>query len=751
MPDRAAKSPRAYRQLARRKASRQLPSEAALGGREWRRSSLVDEREDATACVTTGDPRFAATMVQRQSRSKRDRLYRPCDASDAAGFTNGTRAEAGDLADRGPGIQNGADGPPRAVDEVPESKRKKVAHLNGVDRDKGRAPAMPKAPSNTHSAKKRPGGKASAGAPTKPKSKSSALQRLIDARLLDDGQILFYRHRGKELTLVGSVVAAEAKIMCVHCNVAVTAKEFAQHAMEVKGLSTDIRTTFIRDIYTSDGSNLLAMSDIMERTKHDYETIAASHANKVAMSPIGLSPIVRGGAFGQVTFDPNEDQCRVCGKEGELICCDACPAAFHLECIDMTEIPEGDWYCQSCRCFACNSIHKEKDGVKDTTLLCDQCERECHMSCALNLTRASGRTPDVCQPCQPETSAANAENGAPVPASADLNGGLGDAERVLREDWFCSATCREANAKLKAMCNRGEQRISNSDFSYILIHNNKDDPPKPDVKRILSRCVSIVEECFTPMIVEGHEKNLSVCMVKGENVVGTYYDYSNFRTLALLYKGEVVCMATVRVFGASLAEMPLIGTPKKYRNKGIARRLISVLDRMLYHELGVEHIILQALGEVRDLWAHFGFAKCSPAQRKAWLKFRILSFQGCELLTKPLRPETLCQATFEGASKGLEEIRALRSKKRALFYAEGGRANGVGRSGGGGAGSVAGSRPVVRVSLAVTDGGLVSLDIKAVTKTPKATHLKLNAPFATSTKGRAIKRNRFYDDDSGSE
>ncbi|XP_058804724.1 PHD finger protein 12 [Phymastichus coffea] len=50
----------------------------------------------------------------------------------------------------------------------------------------------------------------------------------------------------------------------------------------------------------------------------------------------------------------NRDSCDACRDGGELICCDKCPASFHLRChdppLELSDIPNGQWVCHSCRC-----------------------------------------------------------------------------------------------------------------------------------------------------------------------------------------------------------------------------------------------------------------------------------------------------------------------------------------------------------------------------------------------------------------
>ena len=46
----------------------------------------------------------------------------------------------------------------------------------------------------------------------------------------------------------------------------------------------------------------------------------------------------------------SEDHCRNCSKMGDLLCCESCPAVFHLHCLNppLENVPHGDWLCPLC-------------------------------------------------------------------------------------------------------------------------------------------------------------------------------------------------------------------------------------------------------------------------------------------------------------------------------------------------------------------------------------------------------------------
>ncbi|CAN8256530.1 unnamed protein product [Cochlearia groenlandica] len=51
-----------------------------------------------------------------------------------------------------------------------------------------------------------------------------------------------------------------------------------------------------------------------------------------------------------ISFDRNSDDCCFCKMDGNLLCCDGCPAAYHSKCVGIAShlLPEGDWYCPEC-------------------------------------------------------------------------------------------------------------------------------------------------------------------------------------------------------------------------------------------------------------------------------------------------------------------------------------------------------------------------------------------------------------------
>ncbi|KZV56457.1 hypothetical protein F511_08355 [Dorcoceras hygrometricum] len=69
--------------------------------------------------------------------------------------------------------------------------------------------------------------------------------------------------------------------------------------------------------------------------------------------------------------DWNSDECYLCKMDGNLICCDGCPAAFHPRCVGVVSslLPEGDWYCPECAIDKDKPWMRAEKSIRGTELL----------------------------------------------------------------------------------------------------------------------------------------------------------------------------------------------------------------------------------------------------------------------------------------------------------------------------------------------------------------------------------------------
>ncbi len=94
--------------------------------------------------------------------------------------------------------------------------------------------------------------------------------------------------------------------------------------------------------------------------------------------------------------DLNQDMCAVCNTGGKLLCCDTCPKAYHLECIMMRPPEEGLWQCDICtgECTMQELLahywqNKKKEHIDycfkctggGELICCDRCPAAFHLRC----------------------------------------------------------------------------------------------------------------------------------------------------------------------------------------------------------------------------------------------------------------------------------------------------------------------------------------------------------------------------------
>lgn len=325
----------------------------------------------------------------------------------------------------------------------------------------------------------------------------------------------------------------------------------------------------------------------------------------------------------------NDDICSVCHYGGELVLCDTCPSAFHTSCIGLESVPDGDWFCPSCRCGICSqSKFKVVDGksIEDRILRCSQCERKYHLDC-LHKT------------------------------------GTDELGTHSEDNWFCGKKCKEIFMDLlKLLGKRVHVGNRKDNLTWTILKptpldtsdlNALDSEALIESYSKLSIALGVMHECFEP--IKG-------CLTKRdliEDIIfnrGSYLNRLNFRgfyTVLLEKSDELITVATVRIFGEKAAELPLVGTRFTHRKRGMCRVLVDELEKKL-KKLGVERLILPAVGSLLQTWTtSFGFSKMIPSERLKFVDYSFLDFQDTIMCQKPLSKSPIVQSdTLRGQQNG---------------------------------------------------------------------------------------------------
>lgn len=113
-----------------------------------------------------------------------------------------------------------------------------------------------------------------------------------------------------------------------------------------------LRSSLARDL----GSNLPSPTGSVASTRRSgAEPDRAGVNGTEAASPNGEGTTTRPArrfAFPRNETMENNDFCRQCGRNGQLLCCDGCVNSYHFSCLspplDPANPPEGQWFCPSC-------------------------------------------------------------------------------------------------------------------------------------------------------------------------------------------------------------------------------------------------------------------------------------------------------------------------------------------------------------------------------------------------------------------
>ncbi|KAF6147015.1 hypothetical protein GIB67_036734 [Kingdonia uniflora] len=264
-------------------------------------------------------------------------------------------------------------------------------------------------------------------------------------------------------------------------------------------------------------------------------------------------------------------------------------------------LPEGTWFCPSCHCGSCGrSNFNENAGLftENTVLYCDQCEREYHLGC-LNERR---RKLDI-----------------------------------TKSNWFCSKKCEKIFVGLKKLLGKPILVGSDNLFWTILKFSQEgmDTKTLTEDHSKLNIALDILHECFEP-VEESHTKDLVRDVIFNKRAKLNRLHFQGFYTVLLEREDELISVATVRVLGEKVAEVPLVGTGVQFREQGMCRILMNTLEKKL-RELGVETVVLPSAPQVVQAWTKsFGYSKMTIFERLEFLGYTFLTFQGTTMCKKIL-------------------------------------------------------------------------------------------------------------------
>ncbi|CAN8287420.1 unnamed protein product [Cochlearia groenlandica] len=487
-----------------------------------------------------------------------------------------------------------------------------------------------------------------------PISRSDKLHKFVfEKGGLPDGTELGYYARGKKL-LEGYKMGAG--IYCYCCKSEVSPSVFEAHA----GWASRRKPYFY--IYTSNGVSL-----------HEWAITFSQGRNYSA--------------------NDNDNLCVICADGGNLLICDSCPRAFHIECVSLPSIPRGNWHCKYCeknsksetvgeynvnssiagqlevdsvdqltgRCIrVVKNIEAEANGCvlcsgsdfcrsgfgPRTIIICDQCEKEYHVGCL------------------------NSHN-------------VEDLKELPKGNWFCSMDCTRINSALQNLILGGAEKLSDSSLEIINMKQEKIDVApsgyldirwrlisgkvtSPESRMLLSQALAIFHDCFDPIVDPVSGRNLIPRMVYGKNMQGQ--DYGGICCAVLTVNATVVSAGLLRVFGREVAELPLVATRMRSREKGYFQLLFSCVEKLLL-SLNVESIVVPAAEEAEPLWMNkFGFTKLAPEQLSKYIKvcYQMVRFKGASMLQKPVLSHVTVEKKVE-TDVSLEENFDVKHPKEPYY------------------------------------------------------------------------------------
>lgn len=435
-------------------------------------------------------------------------------------------------------------------------------------------------------------------------SSSSQAPRTVLSWLMDNGVVLgrekvHYRRQGDEKSLAEGRVTSYG-ISCSCCSKAYTLSGFEDHA----GSHSH-----------HPAANIYFYSDQRSLAERQFEMMRQK-VRSFSREPLKLKR----------HKNWNDHICSVCHYGGELILCDRCPSSFHATCLNLQDIPDGNWFCPSCCCGICGESVFDTNtefSTDKSVLSCHQCERQYHACCVREIE-------------------------------------MDKLDIHLTENWFCSKLCEKVHWGLQQLLGK-PILVGPNNLTWTLVkpmdylandHDDCDVAAMAENYSKLGVALEVMHECFEPVKEPRTRRDLVEDVIFCRRSDLNRLNFRGFYTVLLERNDELITVAILRVYGDKVAEIPLIGTRFKHRRLGMCRIVMQEIEKNLI-ELGVKRLVLPAAASVLNTWTTaFGFTPIAKHERREFLSYSFLDFQDTVLCQKLLRKLPSPLTHFSGDMSG---------------------------------------------------------------------------------------------------
>jgi len=420
----------------------------------------------------------------------------------------------------------------------------------------------------------------------------SIVSWLIKNKILVSGTHVFCR--GSDNIVKRGSIFSDG-IVCNCCRVNFTVTEFEAHAG-----CTRHRPSI--SILLEDGRSLFEC----QREALSSRDQKGSHCIGEAKSNVGNHRVAEANSEAN-----NDNVCSICDFGGDLVLCDRCPSAFHLGCLGLDRVPDGDWFCPTCSCKICYQPKCKQecaDGNDNNFLVCVQCEQKFHFGCVKATRFGSSHT----------------------------------ESNVKKKNWFCSVVCGNMILCLKKLLRKPIKVADN--ITWTLLKNVSSDDDGGDFtsnefsqkKHKLNVALGVLYEGFNPTIDALSGRELIKDVVFSTDSEHKRLNFRGFYTVILEKMGEVISVATIRIYGQKVAEIVFVATKEQYRGRGMCRLLMDELEEQLTR-LGVGRLVLHSSEDAINTWTKsFGFARMTSEDKCQFIDNNFLEFHNSIMCLKPL-------------------------------------------------------------------------------------------------------------------